>query len=152
MTATSMSQWWWRRWIETVTWGPEQVLVREIHFGAGHSFGMVRFSNSTNTSSSVVRSLMQHLVDNPWNSKTQILYYLSLSRRWLWKLRLLECKNPVRTWQETHYSSATEPIRLMPRKTSGFHGGDYEECVLWYVAPCGSCNNRRFRTACSFHL
>jgi hypothetical protein len=27
----------------------------------------------------------------------------------------------------------------------GFHGGDYEEClVFWGVAPCGSCGGRRF--------
>jgi hypothetical protein len=38
--------------------------------------------------------------------------------------------NPVRTSQETHYVSATEPSRLMLCKICGFHGGDYEECCL----------------------
>jgi hypothetical protein len=36
----------------------------------------------------------------------------------------------VRTSQETHYTSATEPSRLMLCKTGDFHGGDYEECRL----------------------
>jgi hypothetical protein len=39
-------------------------------------------------------------------------------------------KNPLRTSQETHYVSATEPSRLMLCKVWGFHGGDYEECPL----------------------
>jgi hypothetical protein len=39
-------------------------------------------------------------------------------------------KNPVRTSQETHYVSATEPGRLRPCKIWGFHGGDYDECHL----------------------
>jgi hypothetical protein len=37
---------------------------------------------------------------------------------------LLGCKNPVRSSQETHYVSATEPSRLMLCKIYGFHGGD----------------------------
>jgi hypothetical protein len=41
--------------------------------------------------------------------------------------RLLGYKNPVRTSQETHYVSATEPSPLMLCKIWGFHGGDYEE-------------------------
>jgi hypothetical protein len=44
--------------------------------------------------------------------------------------RLLSSKNPVRTSQETHYVSATEPNRLMLCNILGFHGGDYEECGL----------------------
>jgi carbonic anhydrase len=50
--------------------------------------------------------------------------------------RLLGHKNPVRTSQEAHYVSATEPSRLMLGKIGGFHGGDYEEChLLWYKTP-----------------
>jgi hypothetical protein len=44
--------------------------------------------------------------------------------------RILGYKNPVRTSQETHYVSATEPSRLMLCKIRGFRGGDYEECRL----------------------
>jgi hypothetical protein len=44
--------------------------------------------------------------------------------------RLLWYKNPVRTSQETHYVSATEPSRLMLCKIWGIHGGDYEDCRL----------------------
>jgi hypothetical protein len=40
-------------------------------------------------------------------------------------------KNVVCTWQETHYISATEPSRLILRKTWGFHGCDYKECRLF---------------------
>jgi hypothetical protein len=43
---------------------------------------------------------------------------------------LLGYKNPVHTWQETHYVSATEPSLLMLCKICGFHGSDYEECHL----------------------
>jgi hypothetical protein len=39
-------------------------------------------------------------------------------------------KNPVRTSQETHYFSATEPSRLMLCKIWSFHSGYYEECCL----------------------
>jgi hypothetical protein len=50
--------------------------------------------------------------------------------------RLLRYKNPVRTSQETHYISATEPSRLMLCKIWAFHGGDYEECrPLGYKNP-----------------
>jgi hypothetical protein len=50
--------------------------------------------------------------------------------------RLLGYKNPVRTSQETHYVSATEPSRLMLCKIWGFHGRDYEECrLLGYKTP-----------------
>jgi hypothetical protein len=41
--------------------------------------------------------------------------------------RLLGHKTPVRTSQETHGVSATEPSQLMLRKIWGFHGGDYEK-------------------------
>jgi hypothetical protein len=58
--------------------------------------------------------------------------------------RLLEYKKPVRTSQETHYVSVTEPSRLMLCKILGVHGGDYEECRLRDVTSCGSCKNRRF--------
>jgi hypothetical protein len=44
--------------------------------------------------------------------------------------RLLGYKNPVRTSQETHYFSATEPSRLMLCRILGFYGGDCEECRL----------------------
>jgi hypothetical protein len=44
--------------------------------------------------------------------------------------RLLGCKNPVRTSQETHYFSAAESSHLMLCKICGFHGFDYEECRL----------------------
>jgi hypothetical protein len=51
------------------------------------------------------------------------------------KCRLLGYNNQVRTSQEEHYVSATEPSRLMLCKIWGFHGGDYEECRLL------GCNN-----------
>jgi hypothetical protein len=41
-----------------------------------------------------------------------------------------DIKTPVRTSQETHYVSDTEPSRLMLRNIWGFHGRDYEECRL----------------------
>jgi hypothetical protein len=44
--------------------------------------------------------------------------------------RLLRYKNPVRTTQEAHYVSATEPSRLMLRNIWGFRGSDYEESRL----------------------
>jgi hypothetical protein len=50
--------------------------------------------------------------------------------------RPLGYKIPVRTSQETHYVSATEPSRLMLCKIFYFHGGDYEECrLLGYKNP-----------------
>jgi hypothetical protein len=50
--------------------------------------------------------------------------------------RLLGYKNPVRTSQETHYVSTTEPSKLMLCKIWGFHGSDYEECrLLRYKYP-----------------
>jgi hypothetical protein len=42
--------------------------------------------------------------------------------------RLLGYENPVRTPQETHYVSATEPSWLMLCKIGSFQGGEYEEC------------------------
>jgi hypothetical protein len=36
-------------------------------------------------------------------------------------------KKPVRTSQEIHYVSATEPSRLRLCKILVFHGGDYED-------------------------
>jgi hypothetical protein len=52
-----------------------------------------------------------------------------------------DIKTPVRTSQETHYVSATEPSLLMLCKISGFQGGDYEE---WDLPSCGSYKTRRF--------
>jgi hypothetical protein len=50
--------------------------------------------------------------------------------------RLLGYKNPVRTSQETHYVSATEPSQLMLCKIWDVHGGNYEECrLLGYKNP-----------------
>jgi hypothetical protein len=44
--------------------------------------------------------------------------------------RLLGYKNLVRTSQETHYVSDTEPSRLILCKISGLYSADYEECSL----------------------
>jgi hypothetical protein len=50
--------------------------------------------------------------------------------------RPLGYENPVRTSQETHYVSATEPSQLMLCKIWRFHGSDYEECrLLGYKNP-----------------
>jgi hypothetical protein len=50
--------------------------------------------------------------------------------------RLLEYQISVRTSQDTHYVSATEPSRLMLCKIWGFYGGDHEECrLLEYKIP-----------------
>jgi hypothetical protein len=46
------------------------------------------------------------------------------------KCRLLEYKNPVRTSEETHCDSATEPSQLMLCMVWGLHGGDCEERLL----------------------
>jgi hypothetical protein len=51
--------------------------------------------------------------------------------------RLLVYKISVPTSQETHYVSPTEPSCLTLCKIWGFRSCDY-------VAPCGSCKNRRF--------
>jgi hypothetical protein len=62
---------------------------------------------------------------------------------WIWEIwgfpwgdyeecHLLWYKNPVRTSQQTHYVTATEPSQLILCEILGFHGGDYEECgLLW---------------------
>jgi hypothetical protein len=47
--------------------------------------------------------------------------------------RHLGYKNPVRTSQETHYVSTTEPSRLVLCKIWGFHRGDYAE---WRLLGC----------------
>jgi hypothetical protein len=39
-------------------------------------------------------------------------------------------RNQVRTSQETHNFSATDPSRLMLYKIGSVHGDDYEECCL----------------------
>jgi hypothetical protein len=44
--------------------------------------------------------------------------------------RLLGHETPVRTLQETHYISTTQPSRLMLCKICDFHGINYEECRL----------------------
>jgi hypothetical protein len=44
--------------------------------------------------------------------------------------RLLGYTNPVRTSQETHYSFATEPSRLILYKIWDFHSDDFEEYRL----------------------
>jgi hypothetical protein len=50
--------------------------------------------------------------------------------------RLPVYKDPVRTSQETHYVSATQPSQLMLCKIWGFHSSDYEECrLLIYKDP-----------------
>jgi hypothetical protein len=50
--------------------------------------------------------------------------------------RLLGYRNPVRSYQETHYLFTTEPTQLMLCKIWGFHGGNYEECrLLGYKTP-----------------
>jgi hypothetical protein len=43
---------------------------------------------------------------------------------------LLGYKTPVRTSQETHHVSVTEPSQLMHWKIPDFHCSDYEECSL----------------------
>jgi hypothetical protein len=49
---------------------------------------------------------------------------------------LLGYKTTVRTSQETHYISTTEPTELMLCMISGFLGGDCEECcLLGYKTP-----------------
>jgi hypothetical protein len=55
---------------------------------------------------------------------------LWFSRRWLWRMPFCGIKKPVRTSQETHDISATEPSRLMLCKIWGFHSGEYGECRL----------------------
>jgi hypothetical protein len=59
--------------------------------------------------------------------------------------RLLGHKNPVRTSQETHYVSTTEPSRLMLCKIWGFHGGDYEEWrILGHKNPVRTSQETRY--------
>jgi hypothetical protein len=58
---------------------------------------------------------------------------------------LLGYKNTVRTSQETHYVSATEPSWLMLCKIWGVHGGDYEECrLLGYRTPVRTSQETHF--------
>jgi hypothetical protein len=58
---------------------------------------------------------------------------------------------PVRTSQETHYISATFPSQLMLRKISGFHGGDYEECLLLeYKTPVRTSQETHYVSAAEF--
>jgi hypothetical protein len=58
--------------------------------------------------------------------------------------RLLGYKSPVRTSQEAHYVSATEPSRLMLCKIEVFTVMTVNNVVFWDVTPCGSCKNRHF--------
>jgi hypothetical protein len=60
---------------------------------------------------------------------------LTTDTKWPLECRLLGYKNLVRTSQETHYVSATEPSQLMLCKIWGFLGGDNEECLLGYKNP-----------------
>jgi hypothetical protein len=46
------------------------------------------------------------------------------------EFRVLGYKNPVRTSQETHYISATEPNPLILSKIWDSNCGDYEECQM----------------------
>jgi hypothetical protein len=65
--------------------------------------------------------------------------------------RLLGYKTPVRTSQETHYFSATEPRRLMLCKISGIYGDDYEECrLLGYKNPVRNLQETRYILATDF--
>jgi hypothetical protein len=69
-----------------------------------------------------------------WDIKTQFLphrrHITGLHGSDYEEYRLLGYKNPVRTSQEIHYISATQPSRLMLCKIWGLHGGDYEECRI----------------------
>jgi hypothetical protein len=65
--------------------------------------------------------------------------------------RLLGYKNPVRTSQETHYISATEPSQLMLCKIWGCHNGDYEECRLLGCYAAWLFKNRRFGGTSRLH-
>jgi hypothetical protein len=56
-------------------------------------------------------------------------------------------EKPVRTSQETHYISATEPSQLMLYKIRGFHGSDYEECLLGYKKPVRTSQETRYVSA-----
>jgi hypothetical protein len=47
------------------------------------------------------------------------------------KCSFLCYRSSVRTSQETHYVSVTEPSWLMQCKIRVFRGGDYEECRLF---------------------
>jgi hypothetical protein len=59
--------------------------------------------------------------------------------------RLLGYKYPVRTSQETHYVSTTEPSQLMLCKIRGVHGGHYEECrLLGYKYPVRTSRGKHY--------
>jgi hypothetical protein len=69
-------------------------------------------------------------------SKERIQCKISCHGRNYEECRLLGCRNPVRTSQETHYVSATESSPLMQCNISVFHGVDYEESrLLGYRNP-----------------
>jgi hypothetical protein len=87
-----------------------------------------------------IDSLTSTFIDS-WSLYTFDFLWTLLSRRRICKIwrfhggdyeqcRLLGYKNPVRTPQETHCVSATEPSRLMLCKIWGFQGSHYEECRL----------------------
>jgi hypothetical protein len=62
--------------------------------------------------------------------------------------RPLGYKNPVRTSDETHYVSVTEPSRLMLCKIRVSHGGDYEECyLLWCKTPVSTSQGTQYVSA-----
>jgi hypothetical protein len=80
-----------------------------------------------------------------WNSRTNKSNRVTASQRintspnqeakqLIEECRLLEYKTPVRTSQETHYVSVTDPSWLLLCKIWGFHGGDYED-VFWDIEP-----------------
>jgi hypothetical protein len=63
--------------------------------------------------------------------------------------RLLGYKNGVRTSQETHNISVTEPSQLMLCKIWDFHGGDYEECRLLGCYAVWLYKNQRTTSECA---
>jgi hypothetical protein len=67
----------------------------------------------------------------------------SICKIWIWRMPSFG-KRTVRTSQETHYFSTTEPSPLMLFKIWGIHSGDNEECRLLDVRLCRSCKKRPF--------
>jgi hypothetical protein len=65
-----------------------------------------------------------------WGQVRDVRNFEYGSRYLLLRHCIRKCENPVRTSQEAHHISATEPNRLILCKILRFHGGDYEECRL----------------------
>jgi hypothetical protein len=61
--------------------------------------------------------------------------------------RRLGHKGTVPISQETHYVSTTEPSQLMLCKIWGFHGSDYEECLLRYKNPVRTSQETQYVSA-----